>query len=170
MRLIRYSKYDTIISLAILPPFLVLLNWLLFGKRYFTDPHVFIKSTAILLILGIGCYMLIAFAAIQIRKSMPKYQDALKRGVLLVLISFTVTAGMLSAVYWVYNHFHFLGYSFNMGNYRWTLIASLNINIISTFLNEGADALEQWKITIAESEKLKKSTLQKQLEGLKRAG
>lgn len=167
MKVPEYSKHDTRIALFIMPPYVAVINYLLFGKRYFTELPVFLKSTLVFLAIGFVMYKLISLFAIAIRTRLPQSRDALKRGFYLVATAFIVTASIITILFWGYDYLHFMDYELNTANYRWALLISLILNIIGTVLNEGADTILQWQDTLTESEQLKKVNLQSRLDGLK---
>lgn len=167
MKVPEYSKHDTRIAMFIMPPYVLVINYLLFGKRYFTELPVFLKSTLIFLAVGFVMYKLISLFAIAIRGRLPHRRDALKRGFYLVVTAFVVTASVITILFWGYDYIHFMDYELNTANYRWALLISLILNIIGTVMNEGASTIVQWQDTLSESEQLKKVTLQSRLDGLK---
>ena len=167
MKVPEYSKHDTRIAMFIMPPYVLVINYLLFGKRYFTELPVFLKSTLIFLAVGFVMYKLISLFAIAIRGRLPQRRDALKRGFYLVATAFVVTASIITILFWGYDYIHFMDYELSVANYRWALLISLILNIIATVMNEGASTIVQWQDTLSESEQLKKVTLQSRLDGLK---
>ena len=167
MKVPEYSKHDTRISLFIMPPYVLVINYLMFGKRYFTEFEVFWKATLIFLAVSFVMYKLISTFAIAIRTRLPQSRDALKRGSYLVGTAFIITAAVITIFFWGYDYIHFMDYELNTANFRWALLISLILNIIGTVLNEGADTIVQWQDTLSESEQLKKVTLQSRLDGLK---
>ncbi len=167
MKVPEYSKHDTRIAMFIMPPYVLVINYLLFGKRYFTELPVFLKSTLIFLAVSFVMYKLISLFAIAIRGRLPHRRDALKRGFYLVATAFIVTASVITILFWGYDYIHFMDYELITANYRWALLISLILNIIGTVMNEGASTIVQWQDTLSESEQLKKVTLQSRLDGLK---
>ena len=167
MKVPEYSRHDTRIAMFIMPPYVMVINYLLFGKRYFTELPVFLKATLAFLIVGFLMYKLISLFAIAIRSRLPLSRDALKRGVYLVITAFIVTGSTITILFWGYDYTHFMDYELDTANYRWALLISLILNIIGTVLNEGASTIVQWQDTLSESEQLKKVNLQSRLDGLK---
>ena len=167
MKVPEYSKHDTRIAMFIMPPYVLVINYLLFGKRYFTELPVFLMSTLIFLAVAFVMYKLISLFAIAIRGRLPHRRDALKRGFYLVATAFIVTGSVVTILFWGYDYIHFMDYELITANYRWALLISLILNIIGTVMNEGASTIVQWQDTLSESEQLKKVTLQSRLDGLK---
>src|ERR1700741_3721655 len=152
MKVPEYSKHDTRIAMFIMPPYVLVINYLLFGKRYFTELPVFLKSTLIFIAIGFVMYKLISLFAIAQRSRLPHRREALKRGFYLVLSAFIVTGAVVIIIFWGYYYIHFMDYELNTANYRWALLISLILNIIGTVMNEGANTIVQWQDTLSESE------------------
>lgn len=161
------KNFDKISFISIIIPYAVLINWLLYGNRYFTKWEIFWKPTLILSLALIFLYLLITGFSIFIRKKFPSYYNALKRGILISTFTFIINSLLTTGIFWLFSVSHFLGYTFNLINYSWSIAATFIISILTIGSLEGAYAIEQWKEIVKESERLKKETLQKKLDKLK---
>lgn len=167
MKFPAYNKYDKAIYIALVIPYTALINWLLFGRSYFTQLNLFLVATGIMLIAAIALYYLIILFAIAVRTRMPEYHQAFRRGLILITVAFVITGSFTTILFSGYDYFHFMEYEMKRADFYLALASTLTLNIIGTILNEAADAMEKWKNTVTESEQLKKANLQSQLDGLK---
>jgi sensor histidine kinase YesM len=164
---LMYSGKERVIAILLLPPFAVLLNFVIFGTQYFSSPGNFLIPTGITLCVISVVYVCCGMVAASLRNRFPKYSQTFKRisiG-LGIYIGLTITA--LSILFWGYDYIGFMGYQINLNRYAWTLIVGAFCNIMATSLNEGAAFFERWREVVDEAEQLKKENLQSQLEGLK---
>ena len=150
-----------------MPPTALLINYVIFGTRYFTEWQVFLLTTiitfAILVVVYISCGMV---AAILLNRY-PKYSQTFKRIGISLLAYVTIMVASVSILFFGYDYIGFLGYEFDKESYGSALLVGLAINLLATSFNEGAAFYEKWRVMVDEAENLKKENLQSQLEGLK---
>jgi sensor histidine kinase YesM len=164
---LSYSKKEWVIAVLLMPPFSLLLNYVLFGTPYFSGLKNFLLPTFITLGVITLVYICCGMVAVMLRNRFPKYSQTFKRILIGLGIYIAITIAAVSIVFWGYDYISFMGYQINLNKYAWALIVGVICNIMSTSLNEGAAFYERWREVVDEAEQLKKENLQSQLEGLK---
>jgi len=145
----------------------VVLNYVLFGTRYFKELPVFLISGAVTFIILSLAWMAHGWVAVTLRNRLPKEKDTNKRLVIAITIFSIMTAVTLTLIFWGYDYINFFGYILDEGKFTGAYIVGFVANIFVTLLHEGVYRFEKWKATLLETEQLKKEYLQSQLLGLK---
>lgn len=164
---LSYSKKEWIIAVIFVPPFAVMLNYVLFDYAYFTTLRNFLIATLITSAVIFLVYVCCGMVASVLRNRFPKYSDTFRRIIIGLGIYIAIMVAGLSILFWGYDYIGFLGYQIKITTYIWALIIGGVCNIMATSLNEGAAFFERWREVVDEAEQLKKENLQSQLEGLK---
>jgi len=167
IRLPQYTKKDLQILAINMPPVVILLNSLLFGKRFFTEPGVFIGSGLIVLLIMTFAWFVFTWIAVTVRNRLPANRNLIKRLGITILLIGIIQSLVITLLFRGYSHFNLFDYTLNETRYYWTLDISFLINIIITMVHEGVDSFEKWKNTLTETEQLKTAYTQSQLLGLK---
>ena len=167
MRASRYTSKDTQILLAVLIPMTLVLNYVLFGTRYFKELSVFLIAGAVTFVILALAWMAHGWVAVTLRNRLPNENDTNKRLVIAIAIFSIMTAVTLTLVFWGYDYINFFGYILDEGKFTGAYIVGFVANIFVTLLHEGVYRFEKWKATLLETEQLKKEYLQSQLLGLK---
>jgi sensor histidine kinase YesM len=167
MKPLAYSRKEWLIALVLLPPFALLLNYVLFGNKYFSAWGPFLLASIITTLVIFIVYICCGMVATVMRNQFPKYSQTFKRIFISLLIYVAMMAAAISILFWGYDYIGFLGYEINMVKYFWALIVGSFCNLLATSFNEGAAFFERWREVVDEAEQLKKVNLQSQLEGLK---
>ena len=163
----QYTRKDLQILAVIMPLVVVLINSLLFGRRFFTEPKVFFGSGLIVLVVMTATWFLFTWIAVTVRNRFPSGNNLIRRMGITVLFIATIQALVMTLFFQGYSQFNLFGYEINTTRYYWTLAIGFILNIIITILHEGFDSFEKWKATLTETEKLKTAYTQSQLLGLK---
>src|SRR5688572_12201107 len=167
MKLLSFSKKEWLIMLIVIPPVSLLVNYLLFGKTYFSDAGSFLTATVITMAVLMAVYISCGMVAIILANRFPKYSQTFKRiGISLAAYVVIMFVG-ITAIFVGYDYFNFLGYEMNGNAYAWCVVVGIFCNLLATSLNEGAGFFEKWQKVMDEAEELKRTNLQSQLEGLK---
>jgi two-component system, LytTR family, sensor kinase len=167
MKLPQYTKKDIWIFLGIMPPLVVMLNFLLYGKRLFTELPVFVFAGIVTGIILTIVWQCLTWVAVTVRNRFNKDGDLIRRMVLAMFLIILISELSLTIIFLGYDYFHFMGYELNETSYQWSLGIMAIINIFVTLLHEGVSGFEKWKATLIETEQLKKEYMQSQLLGLK---
>jgi len=167
IRPLSYSKKESLIAIIFLPPFAFLLNYVMFGREYFSSLKNFTLATILTLAIILLTYISCGMVAIVLSNRYPKYSQTFKRISIGLVAYVAIMAAAISIIFWGYDYIGFLGYQLNMNQYAWCLLIGIFCNVLATSLNEGAAFYEKWRKLVDEAENLKKENLQSQLEGLK---
>lgn len=167
MKFLAYSKKEWLIMFIMMPPIAIVINYFLFGGRYFKDLRVFMLGTfptlAVLMLVYIFCGMI---AGLMLNR-FPLYSQTFKRIGLSLICYILVMLAAMTIIFWGYDYVHFLGYQLDISKYVWAVVFGIASNLLATSFNEGAAFYERWRAMVDEAENLKKENLQSQLEGLK---
>lgn len=167
IRLPQYSSNDNYIMLFVMLPLTLVLNSILFGKLYFSSITIFTLAT---LISGTGAcidFIICGYIAVALKKRFPLEKQVAKRLTLMILAFFIVTGLFLYTLFHGYEAIHFYGYRFYEAGFIWCYVAMGIMNIFITLIQEGASRYEDWKKNMEETDALKASFRQSQLQGLK---
>jgi two-component system, LytTR family, sensor kinase len=163
----RYTKKDLQILAINMPFIVILINSLLFGKRYFTEPKLFFLSGLIVLVIMTIAWFSFTWIAVTVRSRFPSNKQLMKRLAVTISLIAIIQALVMTLFFHGYSHFNLFGYELNETRYYWTLAVGFLCNILITMLHEGFDSFERWKTTLTETEQLKTAYTQSQLLGLK---
>ena len=153
--------------LWVILPLTILLNSILFGKLYYSNWQVFLLAT---LISGTGAcidFILCGYIAVALKNRFPKEQEVTKRLSLMILAFLLLTGLFLYSLFKGYDAIHFYGYTFYEAGFVWSYIAMGIMNIFITLTQEGISRYESWRANLKETDALKTSYRQSQLQGLK---
>jgi hypothetical protein len=167
MKLAQYTKSDKLIMLGMLSPLVFLLNWLLFGDRYITSITAFLAASVVTFVIMAGSWQMHTWVAVTLRNRLPHESQMVKRIAIAICVFLLLTGLTLTLIFWGYDYFKFLGYQLNENVYKWALVCGSVANIFITFLHESVSSFEKWRVTLKETEDLKREYLQSQLLGLK---
>lgn len=167
MKLPQYTKNDLLIMTVVLVPWTIFMNMVLLGGAYFSSIIGFVSATIITFAFQSVSWHIHTWIAITLRDRFPKDHHNISRLWFSVFLYILVTSLFITLIYWLYDITDFLGCTFYTGNYRLALLAGIIINTFITFLHEGVERFEKWRVTITENEQLKKEYMQSQLLGLK---
>ncbi|MGV3656883.1 MAG: sensor histidine kinase [Chitinophagaceae bacterium] len=167
MTLPRYTKNDLLIMVVVLIPWTFFLNVLMLQGHYFDSWAGFAAASVFTFFMHALAWQIHTWIAVTLRERFPSEQHNTLRLWFSVFLYMLVTCLTITLTYWLYDMVDFLGGEFYTGNYRVAIIAGLVVNTFATFLHEGAERFEKWKVAITENEQLKKEYMQSQLLGLK---
>lgn len=167
MKYISFTREDLIVLFASVYPFMMVVNYLLLGDSYFHMP-MFLTATGVSFVIGTASWVNHIVAANYLRVAISSYKKALKRIMIQLPVYILLTQlGLCFLVFIVFQLLGLIQLELNWANYRPLLFAGLVLNIIATSFHEGLYTFEQWKKSLIETESLKKSNLQSQLDSLK---
>jgi len=167
MKPLAYSRKEWFIAVLLLPPFGLVLNYVLFESKYFISWKYFLIASAITTLVIFIVYVCCGMIATVMRNRFPKYSQTFKRILISLFIYVAMMSAAISILFWGYDYIGFLGYEINLTKYFWALIVGGFCNLLATSFNEGAAFFERWREVVDEAEQLKKENLRSQLEGLK---
>ena len=167
MKLSQNTKNNLLIMVVVLVPWTIFLNLLLLGGAYFLSLSGFVAATIYTFGLHTFAWQIQTWISVTLRDRFPHEQHNSVRLWFTVFLYMLITCLSIRLIYWLYDITNFLGCEFYTSNYRVAIVAGLVVNTFVTFLREGVERFEKWKIAITENEQLKKEYMQSQLLGLK---
>ncbi|GAA4460583.1 hypothetical protein GCM10023189_35890 [Nibrella saemangeumensis] len=167
LRLPRFTQNDNLIALGVLPLYYLLLNYLLFGSRYFQDPGLFGRATLSSLVLWTPIYFLHALPAIYLRRRFPAVRQTGLRLALAMAAHVTMSSLGILIFFYGYDWVDFPGYTFNASRLEAALLVGVLGNLIVNIVHESVYTFERWSQTLTEADRLRRANLQSQLDSLK---
>lgn len=166
--LVSYTKQDIWIALALLPVYIVLMNYLLVGSIYFSDISVFAKATIVsTVVFGLAYQLIHARIGYWFRRQFSHFKQTPKRMLLMIPAHIFCNLAIISGLFFLYKAAGFEGYVYDLTSFEWALALGAVMNVVVTCIHEGVYAFELWQQKLLETEKLRKANLQSQFESLK---
>jgi two-component system, LytTR family, sensor kinase len=167
IKLPYYTKKDGWIIGILLPPVVLVANYLIFGKQYFTDGSIFFWATVITALVGLVSWHLQIVVAVRLQKKYPLYPQTLKRVVWCLSYYVLITTVTVCLMFGGYGLLPFFAYDINYPHMIWAIGIGIMVDVVAASFHEGFAFYEKWKQVTDEAENLKRENLQTQLESLK---
>jgi two-component system, LytTR family, sensor kinase len=167
VQLPQYSGKDNLVMIAFVPSFALCINCLIFGAAYFTHWSIFLGATIISSLYFAVDFILCGLVAVFMKHRFPQEKDLMKRLTIMILIFLVITGLFLYCLFLTYEVLPFFNQPFSESAFTWAYFSMGIINVFLTFLMEGISRYQDWKRNWEETEKLKKTYKQSQLQGLK---
>jgi two-component system, LytTR family, sensor kinase len=167
VKLPYYTSKDYLVLTLVLLPVTLIINSVIFGTKYFSGPWYFTFTTLVSAIAFVLYFILCGSIAVQMKKRFPE-ESRVGTRLGFIISGLLMTTGLfLLLLFRGYEKIAFLDYRFNERGFIWAYIGLGIVNIFLTFLFEGIARFEDWKANLKETEQLRKSYRQSQLQGLK---
>ncbi|WP_256006747.1 sensor histidine kinase [Pedobacter deserti] len=167
MRIPSFTGSDVKIMFGILIPYVIILNFILFGGRLFSSPYIFFLLLVSSLIIKLVFWQFHTLVAVLLRKRYPADAQIMKRIGIALLCFYLMTAAANSSIVYLYASTDFLGFRFELQSYLFALGSGVVLNTFTTLVHEGVSTLEKWKATLTDTERLRTEYAKSRLEGLK---
>lgn len=167
IKLVQYTSKDSIIQASLLVPFVIVLNYLLFGSRYIFEGRVFLLGTLATFIIMAASWQCHTWVAVVLRQRFSRDRETIKRLFIAIILFIIMTGITISILFLGYDYIRFLNYELDEPRYNQALAIGALINIFVTIVHESVHSFEKWKQTLIETEQLKKEYMQSQLLGLR---
>jgi two-component system LytT family sensor kinase len=167
MKFPKYISQEYQLMLAILLPFSILLNFLIFGENYLSSISTFASTTLISLTIQSLAWQLHTIIAMRLSQRYPKDGETMKRIGVSLLFFFPLTAFVNTSIFALYWLTGIGDYQFDAKNYILAMASGIGLNLLATFMHEGVANFEKWKVTLTETEQLKTEYAKSHLDGLK---
>lgn len=148
-------------------PFTIILNSIIFGKRYFTDWRVFTLASLVAFLFLCVSFVLYGGVAVAFRNRFPKDDQFMKRTLIIIGLFIIMTGLLILLLFSIYESIGPLNFTFREGSFIGAYSATVVLNIFLTILHEAVGKFASYKATLVETEQLKKEYMQSQLLGLK---
>lgn len=162
----KLTKADWTILFTVIPVIIFGINFIFFGKRYYSDTTTFLKATAASTVVGVLTWVAHTSVALYLRHKPTRFDDTGLRITYAFLLLGMVTIADVALVCWIYDATNFLGYSWNSHSFLTLLSFGLFLNIVATSFEEGM--FSNQKISKAEREAalLRREAMLRQLDNL----
>jgi len=167
MKLPQYSGKDYVIMVWTITPFTIILNSIIFGKRYFTEWQVFAIASVIAFLFLCLSFVFYGGVAVAFRNRFPKDDEFAKRTLIIVALFIIMTGLLILLLFTMFESISALNFTFREGSFIGAYSATVILNIFLTILHEAVAKFASYKATLIETEALKKEYMQSQLLGLK---
>lgn len=167
LKLPRYTSKDYVVLTILILPITLIINSVIFGGGYYTDWKRFGFTTIVTAAVFCINFTICGWVAVQMKKRFPSEKQVSIRLTLMILSFVLLTGLFFFFLFRGYETFPFLKYSFNEQGFIWAYMGMAIINVFITLLMEGIARFESWKENMVETERLKKTFRQSQLQGLK---
>ncbi|MGC4035296.1 MAG: histidine kinase [Chitinophagaceae bacterium] len=160
----RTEWYSFIIPM----PFIDLaLNFILYGRAIYTDSKIWLISFPLIFVIGIASwYSQVAYNHF-IEGKFPSLADSTKRILAKSAVYLLIMSPSVLVIFFLYDRFHILGYSLQIGDLKWGLITGVTVNLVFIGLWEAIYIIDKYKESLAEKEMLEKMGTEQEFENLK---
>src|SRR4051794_23869479 len=117
MNIPTYHTKDLSILVASMLPMAILINYFLFGVRYFSPGGNFLSTTIVTFFYFGLAFLTYGFVAISLRNRFPDDSDFLKRLLICISIFFLMSAVYISGLLLAYDYFHFSSYTYSENDF-----------------------------------------------------
>jgi sensor histidine kinase YesM len=166
MKVDRLTKTFSWLLITLGPAFTIALNFVLFGRNYYSSLLIFLSATACTLVIGLLLSRVHIGLSSWLRKKFGTKASVGQR-VVVQIVFILITASFVTGIFFGYSWVGFPGYTLKMENYGWALLVGFTADLIGVSFNEAIYSQQEWRRTQLEKEKLEKLHLQSQLEALK---
>lgn len=167
IKLPQYSGKDYLVLALILLPFTFIVNFAIFGGKYFSGSAIFITASLITATVFALYFILCSSIAVFLKSRFQQEEDSVKRLGIMIFILLLLTGFVLLSLFRGYEALSLFDYSFNKTGFVWAYTGLGIINIFLTFLFEGIARFQSWKANLKATGELEKAYQQSQLQGLK---
>src|SRR6478609_2355758 len=151
----------------VMPVFDVIINSLLFGKRFFQEPKVMIGSFLVIFVIGfVSWYFHIATMHL-LRIRFPALSQTIKRVLLLAVIHLSLVFLSMVVMFYGYDAVNLFDYKVNTSDFGQSVLAGIGLTLVASTLWEGEFIFVKWKESQEEKEQLEQLTLQHEFDTLK---
>ena len=167
MPLKKYIKRELRAFAWIIPPYIIVLNLLIFGSCIFVSFPEFARSFVYSGFYLVLAYFVFRMVAMFIRMRIAAASDLFKRIAIMLPVFYLMNLLMLSGLFAIYEKVGFLNCPVRPAMLWWSIVYGCIASTALTFINEGVANWSEWKASLAETEKLKNAYRRSRLLGLK---
>jgi sensor histidine kinase YesM len=163
----KFHTKDFTVLVGTMLPMAILVNYFMYRDAYFSSTSQFVITTIVSFLFFGGGFLTYGFVAIALRNRFPEDRQLFKRLAICLSIFFLMSAVYISLLLLAYDYFKFYGYEYLENDFINGYLTLITLNVFLTFLNEGIYRFDKFRVTIKETEQLKKEYMHSQLLGLK---
>ncbi|SEJ29227.1 Histidine kinase [Dyadobacter koreensis] len=164
---VRQNRLYFYILFLLLPWFVPLIGYLMWGNSYFTDLGIFAGGSFINLILCLLANQINQMTAKFIAGVYPDIDQTAYRVTLWFVVYSLVNVVILYVVLTVYDLIGLFGYKLDNVHLKWSVITLVGVSLIGAGLSELAYTFMQWKTNQNELKEMEQRQLQSELEMVK---
>ncbi|MCF2443678.1 histidine kinase [Dyadobacter sp. CY345] len=164
---VRQNRLYFYILFLLLPWFVPLIGYLMWGNAYFTDLGIFAGGSFINLILCLMANQVNQLTAKFIAGIYPGIDQTAYRVTLWFMVYSVVNVIILYLVLSVYDFIDLFSYKLDMLHLKWSVITIVGVSLIASGLSELAYTFMQWKTNQNELKEMEQRQLQSELELVK---
>jgi two-component system, LytTR family, sensor kinase len=163
----KYTSKDYVVLAMVLLPYTIITNSIAFGTQYFSSITFFLLATLVTAIAYAFYFTLCGAVAVLLKYRFPLPHQVTRRLTFIILTLLLMSGLFLLLLFRVFEQLSFLKFHFDENSFVWAYFVLGIANIFLTFLHEGIDRYESWKVSQEEMEQLKKTYSRGRLQGLK---
>jgi len=167
MKFSRPLKVQVIGFWVSMPVIVLAYNAVLYPGRFLTDWRVWMVSWPLIYGIGIVSWYLHIQYDHAIRRQFPSLSETRKRIFYKALSNPLVMTPSVLLIFWLYDHFHVLGYRMRTSDLKWGYLIGLSINLLFDTLWEVLYLLEKYRESLREKALLEKMNMEHEFENLK---
>jgi hypothetical protein len=146
--------------------FAIVLNAVMFGNGYFSNPWIFLAATVCTVTIGVALSHIHHLLALQLDKRIAGRYGAGSQ-LLIHMLFFPLTALVISSIFFGYQWMQFPGYTLRIENYKWVLLTGFVADLLGMGFGMAFHSQAALKQIELEKERLQKLQLQNELDILK---
>ena len=164
---IKPRRIERISFFTMMPVLCVMLNYLLYGNRIYSDYRIWLYSFPVIYVQGFISWYLHIVVMYWLRIKFPLLQETTLRLLILAMAHVAMTFLTFVALFYTYDALHFLDYELDSSKLRLCLFIAIALTMVATTMWEASYIFKQWKHSVAEKEKLEQLTIQQEFDALK---
>src|SRR5215203_7305665 len=166
-RWIKPRKVEWVSFYTMMPVLCLILNYLLFGSRLKTDYKIWLFSYPIVFLQGFISWYLHIVVMHWLRIKFPLLRQTTLRLSILAFAHLSMTFLTFVGLFYTYDAFHFLDYVLNEEKLKTCLLLAIALTMVATTMWEADYIFKQWRVSVAEKEKLEQLTIKYEFDTLK---
>ena len=167
MKITKATKLQWFSFLASMPIIDFLLNYILFDQRIFKDIQIWLISFPLIYAIGIVSWKGHTIISNGLKITYPLIRQTRKRLLIMALCIIPFMSRSMTLIFFLYDHFHILGYQLALTDLKLGLLVGLGVNLIFETLFEADYILEKYKESVEEKETFQNLSAQNEFDALK---
>lgn len=167
MRLRRYSRKEPLVFVWVMAPYIVIMNMVIYGTCIWRSLAAFTSTFFSSGFYFLVIYLLFGMVAVFIRNRIPAGNDLFRRISVMLPVFYLMNIGSVVGLLHMSPRLSFIVCDVKPHMYWWAVLFGCILSTAITFINEGMANWEQWKDSLAETEKLRNAYQRSKLLGLK---
>ena len=165
--MMKPSKLEWISFITLMPFLCLLLNYLLFGSIFFSDPEKWLVSFPLIFLIGLISWYLQIMVMHWLRIKFPEVRQTSLRLTILTLVQISIVYLTNRIIFNGYDAVELFGYRYDHQMFRIALYLGIGLTMVATAMWEADYTLKQWKESLEEKEKMEQLTIRQEFETLK---